>query len=95
MPPNTVCVTRGTRYGNPYRVGWYCRPATGEVFPHHQQGSHLIDVEQALLLFRNYAEERLGEEPGWLEPLRGKNLACFCRVGELCHADVLLELANA
>lgn len=29
-----------------------------------------------------------------LEPLRGKNLACFCVPGAACHADVLLELAN-
>lgn len=28
------------------------------------------------------------------EKLRGKNLACFCKIGEPCHADVLLELAN-
>jgi hypothetical protein len=27
--------------------------------------------------------------------LRGKNLACWCAVGGPCHADVLLELANA
>jgi hypothetical protein len=27
--------------------------------------------------------------------LRGKNLACWCKPGEPCHADVLLELANA
>lgn len=26
--------------------------------------------------------------------LRGKNLACFCRLEAYCHADVLLELAN-
>lgn len=26
--------------------------------------------------------------------LRGKNLACWCKAGEPCHADVLLELAN-
>lgn len=26
--------------------------------------------------------------------LRGKNLACFCKLDEPCHADVLLELAN-
>jgi hypothetical protein len=29
-----------------------------------------------------------------LEELRGKNLACWCKPGEPCHADVLLELAN-
>lgn len=27
--------------------------------------------------------------------LVGKNLACFCPLDEPCHADVLLELANA
>jgi hypothetical protein len=27
--------------------------------------------------------------------LAGKNLACFCKLGEPCHADVLLELAAA
>jgi len=26
--------------------------------------------------------------------LRGKNLACWCPIGEPCHADVLLEIAN-
>ncbi|MER2509546.1 MAG: DUF4326 domain-containing protein, partial [Amaricoccus sp.] len=35
-----------------------------------------------------------------LEELRGRNLACWCRIisrGEYCpcHADVLLEIANA
>jgi len=29
-----------------------------------------------------------------LPSLRGKNLACWCKVGEPCHADVLLDLAN-
>lgn len=26
--------------------------------------------------------------------LRGKNLACWCKLNELCHADWLLEIAN-
>jgi hypothetical protein len=30
-----------------------------------------------------------------IHELRGKNLACWCRPGATCHADVLLELANA
>lgn len=29
-----------------------------------------------------------------LHELRGKNLACWCRLDAPCHADVLLELAN-
>lgn len=30
-----------------------------------------------------------------LADLRGLNLACWCKPGAPCHADVLLELANA
>ena len=26
--------------------------------------------------------------------IRGKNLACWCRAGSPCHADILLEMAN-
>jgi hypothetical protein len=29
-----------------------------------------------------------------LSELRGKDLACWCRLDQPCHADVLLELAN-
>lgn len=27
--------------------------------------------------------------------LRGRDLACFCRLDQPCHADVLLEIANS
>ena len=27
--------------------------------------------------------------------LGGKNLACWCKPGEPCHADVLIEIANS
>lgn len=29
-----------------------------------------------------------------LPKLRGKNVACYCRLDQPCHGDVLLELAN-
>jgi Domain of unknown function (DUF4326) len=29
-----------------------------------------------------------------LPELRGKDLMCWCALGEACHADVLLELAK-
>lgn len=29
-----------------------------------------------------------------VEELRGKNLACWCRLDQDCHADILLRLAN-
>ena len=30
-----------------------------------------------------------------LRELRGKNLACWCPLDKPCHADILLEFANA
>jgi hypothetical protein len=27
--------------------------------------------------------------------LRGRDLACYCRLDEPCHADVLIEIANS
>jgi replicative DNA helicase len=37
----------------------------------------------------------LKREPAeFFEPLRNKDLACWCPLDKPCHADVLLELAN-
>ena len=49
--------------------------------------------EEAIAKFEEYAIKRLGREPNWLEPLRGKDLICWC-APKPCHADVLLRLAN-
>lgn len=78
LPPNTVKVDRSTRHANPYRSR---------------------DAQKAVEAYRNWWQNRL-EAPSrrWalrqLEKLRGKNLACWCKLDEACHADVLLELAN-
>lgn len=44
--------------------------------------------------FRQYAVWRLEREPNWLEPLRGKDLACYCAPNP-CHGDVIKELMQA
>ncbi len=42
-----------------------------------------------------YAASRTGGFIGdAITALRGKNLACFCKPTEPCHADVLLKIAN-
>ena len=30
-----------------------------------------------------------------VEELRGKDLACWCATSQMCHGDILLEMANA
>ena|ERR1035437_7044 len=49
--------------------------------------------EEAISIFKyNLTDEQ--KQNARLE-LRGKDLACFCPLDQPCHADVLLELANA
>ncbi len=52
-------------------------------------------VAQAQEYVQNHRErmryDRFGEDPDFLEPLRGHNLGCFCSLDLPCHADVMLE----
>jgi Domain of unknown function (DUF4326) len=100
MPPNTVSVTRPGKWGNPFLIGRYYRINAGaflwlealdDVARRDPRFSKVQTAQQAVDLFRAVAEKR---PLNWRE-LRGKNLACFCSLDKPCHADVLLELANA
>lgn len=88
MPPDTLKVDRTTRWGNPFRVG-----ETGPL------GRLVPDAESAVGHFRAMlADPQLRAAAGYpddLSPLRGRNLACWCRPGTPCHADVLLEIASS
>lgn len=92
MPANTKKVDRSTRYGNPFLASdiRVSGPKAGQGLP--------IGAAGAVQAFRNYLTNLLRLEPQKtrqvLDELRGKNLACWCKLGEPCHADVLLELAN-
>jgi len=59
-------------------------------------GNYCIDVtpQKRVDAFRVYATRYAKYNPRWIEPLCGKNLACWCSLSKECHADVLLELAN-
>ena len=79
MPPNPVKVSRPSRFGNPFRIG-----IDG-------------DRDQCVSLYEaNITDGLIGDA---IEQLRGKNLACWCplpKAGEpdICHASVLIRLAN-
>lgn len=40
--------------------------------------------------FQEYANNKLKQEPDWLLPLVGRDLACYC-YPKRCHGDVLLQ----
>jgi len=85
LPENTVTVSRGPgrMWGNPFRIGDFGIP----------------DAAAAVERFEEWLQGRVTgpDRPSIDEirsALRGKNLACWCRLDQPCHADVLLRLAN-
>ena len=88
-PPNSVCVTRGTAWGNPYRVGI---DGTAEecvwkfaklILPYAHGGT----LEEFYLSEANLCAVQLD--------LRGKDLICWCAEdAPHCHANLLLAWAN-
>lgn len=91
MPPNTVKVDRSTRWGNPFNAtqSYICHRG-GQLVALHEPPS----LGRCLDLFNAYLLAHTLRDPKFLDPLRGKNLACWCKPGAPCHADVLLRLAN-
>jgi hypothetical protein len=91
MPPDTVKVDRTTRWGNPYKLTDY-----PTLMPQEERRRHSIASFWKLL--NGQVEDPLYSLPFTAEDvrreLRGKNLACWCRDGLPCHADVLLAVAN-
>lgn len=62
--------------------------------------SHVAEaIAHSVDLFRAYCKVTQRDTSDayekWLAPLRGHDLGCWCPLDQLCHADVLLEIANA
>lgn len=88
-----VYVGRPTRWGNPYKVGEFEDGSSIPIEPVPKEG-FCLPLDMVLPTFEFRVKILLHHRPDYLEPLRGKNLACFCPLSAPCHADVLLRLAN-
>ena len=87
LPPNTVVVDRRTKWGNPFFLG-SLGSSDGELSMSDVLAKYRAHVDKGYLRIAMFHE------------LRGKNLACWCALPkpgqpDLCHAAILLELANA
>ncbi|WP_435011731.1 DUF4326 domain-containing protein [Tundrisphaera lichenicola] len=91
MPPNTIDVTRSSRWGNPFVV----RPGVKAGSKHGACYIAVPTLEDAIECFRLMLTQKPEFVAEVREHLRGKNLACYCPLDQPCHANVLLELANA
>lgn len=101
MPANTVKVDRTTIWGNPWKVAEFYYPgwntptlAQAETVRLFRAAVSGFDSNGSFCRPIAHPESRIGIIIARLPELRGKNLACWCKPGEPCHADVLLELAN-
>jgi hypothetical protein len=100
MPEGAVSVTRPGKWGNPFVIGgWYAIGIGNFLYLHAAEGyqderyTKIETAEQAVSFYREYMN-RSPKKREATSILRGKDLACWCAVGQPCHADVLLELAN-
>jgi Domain of unknown function (DUF4326) len=91
MPENTVKVDRTTKWGNPFIVGKHGdRIECVGMFDFMLTRGAVCASEDAQCLDAQRAYHKLD-----IRELRGKNLACWCKENDTCHADILIEIANA
>lgn len=92
---DAVNVARPSKRGNPFDWMIFGREGAVDYFE-RWLSDKLSPQEREMLCFDLWDTEEI-ERTRILtsfDELRGKNLACFCKAGEPCHADVLLEIAN-
>ena len=51
------------------------------------------DRDTVISKFYHYAKWRLEREPEWLEPLKDKDLACYCSPNP-CHGNAIIRLID-
>lgn len=88
-------ITRPGPWGNPFTI-----EATAQKYGLDPDAAQARAVELCGLWLRGRLDVALSpsKPPSRAEiraGLGGHNLACWCRPGTPCHADVLLELANS
>ena len=86
MPGNTVYVGRPTKFGNHFEVG-----QINVFLSRRMTAQDCVNRYKAHLEANRFTCVNMDAV---VAELKGKNLACWCRLSEPCHADVLLELAN-
>lgn len=80
MPENTVYVGKGSKWGNPFRIG--------------KEAVDAQDACNNFRFMLTHPENKNLRAKAKFE-LKGKNLACWCALDKPCHADVLLEIVNS
>ena len=103
MPEGAIYVGRGSRWGNPYKIGAELEsvPFFDADYPtrHFRTREEAVQCFRELLTGPHFDETILRER--WINPLRGHDLCCWCPLVDKdghsvpCHADALIEIVNA
>jgi hypothetical protein len=88
----------GTEWEQEGRLGKTSGQQHAFIHPDKTVTWHLVQdatPEQAVELYRRWLAQRPELAVAAREQLAGRDLMCWCPLGQPCHADALLELANA
>jgi hypothetical protein len=86
-PEGTIYVGRPSRFGNPFQIGVFGDAAACvEEYREHLVAARCGDNRRSSAYFHHINAN--------LSMLTGHDLACWCKLDQPCHADVLLEMAN-
>lgn len=106
--PDAVIVARPTKWGNQWRIvpvrdNWFPWGEAADVI-HEKTGSSIGRFSQFTRMKgtgapywachayrRDLTEELIADAR---RELAGRDLACWCRLDQPCHGDVLLSIAN-
>lgn len=88
MPANTVVVSRPSKWGNPFKV-----ERKGPL-KDLREGMDAAEAKEAFAMMMETGGLAYCNAENVRRELKGKNLACWCKIGTPCHADVLLKIAN-
>lgn len=96
MPEGAVYVGRPTKWGNPFKVEGAIE--AGFAMCESEARKVCVDTFRDWLRgqwFWPHGEPQREALLASLDELAGKDLVCWCAPAAPCHADVLLEAANA
>lgn len=79
-----VYVGRPSRFGNSAKIGEWCAVL----------GRKCENINDVIESYRKHLQMSKARQRLAVHYLQGKNLSCWCKLGEPCHADVLLEFVK-
>ncbi|MCB2412378.1 DUF4326 domain-containing protein [Demequina sp. TTPB684] len=97
--PDAVIVARPSRWGNPLPGGIKSLTREQIVYGYRdlvvRRAAKIVTPSYVITVKATDVHETVPTSAEIRTALAGKDLACWCKPGDPCHADVLLEIANA